>query len=58
MLRIRFTPRDLGRVRLVDEPDPLWELVLSVAQLGRADLAGTAQRAWQASGSPARRLAG
>jgi DNA-binding transcriptional ArsR family regulator len=49
VLRIRFTPQDLGRVRLVSEPDPLWELVLSVAQLGRADLAGTAQRAWQRS---------
>ena len=61
VLRIRFTPQDLGRVRLVTEPDPLWELVLSVAQLGRAGLAGSAQRSWQvtaqqvtATGLPAR----
>lgn len=53
MLRIRFTPEDLGRVRLVSEPDPLWELVLSVAQFDRTDLTGPAQRAWQASAQQA-----
>lgn len=53
MLRIRFTPQDLGRVRLVGEPDPLWELVLSVAQIGRPGLTGSAQRRWQVSAQQA-----
>ena len=48
MLRIRFEPQDLGRVRLVPEPDPLWELVLSLAQLSRPWPAGAAHETWQA----------
>lgn len=34
MLRIHFTDRDLGRVQVADEPDPLWESVLSLHRLG------------------------
>ena len=30
MLRIHFTPRDLGSVRIAAAPDPLWELSLSM----------------------------
>jgi DNA-binding transcriptional ArsR family regulator len=33
MLRIHFTGADLARVRLAPEPDPLWELCLSIHQL-------------------------
>jgi DNA-binding transcriptional ArsR family regulator len=33
MLRIHFTSADLARVRLAPEPDPLWELCLSIHQL-------------------------
>ncbi|MDT0270707.1 helix-turn-helix domain-containing protein [Streptomyces sp. DSM 44915] len=32
-LRVRFTARDLGRVRLATAADPLWETVLSVRRL-------------------------
>lgn len=35
MLRIHFTPADLGRVRIAAEPDPLWETVLSMFRLRR-----------------------
>ncbi|GIE92999.1 DUF5937 family protein [Paractinoplanes rishiriensis] len=35
MLRIHFTPQDLGRVRMAGEPDPMWETVLSVFRLRR-----------------------
>ncbi|MFD3488595.1 ArsR/SmtB family transcription factor [Streptomyces sp. NPDC058665] len=34
MLRIHFTARDLGLVRLATEPDPLWETVLGLHKLG------------------------
>jgi DNA-binding transcriptional ArsR family regulator len=39
MLRIHFTPRDLGSVRIAAAPDPLWELSLSmhVLRLRTAD---------------------
>ncbi|MFG1606169.1 ArsR/SmtB family transcription factor [Actinoplanes sp. NPDC049265] len=30
MLRIHFTEEDLARIRLSDEPDPLWETLLSL----------------------------
>ncbi|WP_020669223.1 ArsR/SmtB family transcription factor [Amycolatopsis nigrescens] len=30
MLRIHFTAEDLGRIRLAEGPDPLWEVVLSL----------------------------
>lgn len=33
MLRIHFSGADLARVRLASEPDPLWELCLSIHQL-------------------------
>jgi DNA-binding transcriptional ArsR family regulator len=33
MLRIHFTPQDLGRVRLAQSVDPLWELVFSTLRL-------------------------
>lgn len=33
MLRIHFSGADLARVRLAAEPDPLWELCLSIHQL-------------------------
>ncbi|OKK06152.1 hypothetical protein AMK26_08775 [Streptomyces sp. CB03234] len=33
MLHIRFSDLDLGRVRLADEPDVMWEIVLSLHQL-------------------------
>jgi hypothetical protein len=36
-LRIHFTPDDLGRVRLAQEPDPLWEIVLSLHRLRRPE---------------------
>ena len=32
-LRIHFTADDIARTRIVAEPDPMWELVLSVHQL-------------------------
>ncbi|QNP68991.1 winged helix-turn-helix transcriptional regulator [Streptomyces roseirectus] len=35
-LRVHFTADDLSRIRLVREPDPLWETVLSVAVLTTA----------------------
>jgi len=33
MLRIHFTEADLARTRLVSEPDPLWEIALSLHRL-------------------------
>lgn len=33
MLRIHFTGQDLARTTLAEEPDPLWELLLSLHQL-------------------------
>ncbi|WP_405554915.1 ArsR/SmtB family transcription factor [Streptomyces sp. NBC_01171] len=36
MLRLHFTPEDLGRVRFAKVPDPLWESVLSLTLLGTA----------------------
>ncbi|MEU4243722.1 winged helix-turn-helix domain-containing protein [Actinoplanes sp. NPDC026619] len=35
MLRIIFTPQDVGRVRIAGEPDPMWETVFSVFRLQR-----------------------
>lgn len=34
MLRIVFTKDDLARVRIAEGPDPMWEIVLSLHQLG------------------------
>ncbi|MFI6863658.1 ArsR/SmtB family transcription factor [Streptomyces sp. NPDC050421] len=36
MLRIHFTTEDLGRVRLAQQPDDLWETILSLHQLVEA----------------------
>ncbi|RPE43739.1 DNA-binding transcriptional ArsR family regulator [Streptomyces sp. Ag109_O5-1] len=33
MLRIHFTPEDLGRVRVAGAPDPLWEITFSLHRL-------------------------
>ncbi|GHF51324.1 DNA-binding transcriptional ArsR family regulator [Amycolatopsis bartoniae] len=38
MLRIHFTGDDLARVRVLREPDPMWELVLSLHVLQRKDV--------------------
>ena len=35
-LRLHFTAEDLLRTRVLTEPDPLWELVLSVHHLSPA----------------------
>jgi len=33
MLRIHFTPEDIGKVRLAGRPDPIWETVFSIFRL-------------------------
>ncbi|MGW5667190.1 ArsR/SmtB family transcription factor [Micromonospora sp. NPDC003776] len=33
MLRIHFTAEDFGRVRVLSQPDPMWETVLSIFRL-------------------------
>jgi DNA-binding transcriptional ArsR family regulator len=35
VLRIHFTPEDIGRVRIAGDPDPMWETVFSVFRLRR-----------------------
>ncbi|MCU7725962.1 winged helix-turn-helix domain-containing protein [Actinoplanes sp. KI2] len=35
MLRVIFTPDDIGRVRMAADPDPMWETVYSVFRLMR-----------------------
>ncbi|MBB4691141.1 ArsR/SmtB family transcription factor [Paractinoplanes abujensis] len=35
VLRIHFTPEDVGRVRIAGEPDPMWETIFSVWRLRR-----------------------
>lgn len=55
MQRIHFTADDLGRVRLADGPDSLWEILSGASMLGKSDGAwlfgtwrrGTARRAVQ-----------
>ncbi|MGW6280689.1 ArsR/SmtB family transcription factor [Kribbella sp. NPDC055071] len=37
MLRIHFTGEDLARTTLADEPDPMWEVLLSLHQLQGRD---------------------
>ncbi|MEV8589747.1 winged helix-turn-helix domain-containing protein [Streptomyces sp. NPDC051180] len=37
MLRIHFTGEDLGRIRLATEPDPMWEVLISLNRLRRRD---------------------
>jgi hypothetical protein len=36
MLRIHFSPDDWKRIRVVSQPDPMWETVLSLYMLGEA----------------------
>jgi DNA-binding transcriptional ArsR family regulator len=40
LLRIHFTSQDLTRTTLAEEPDPLWEVLLSLHQLQGRDGAG------------------
>jgi DNA-binding transcriptional ArsR family regulator len=40
LLRIHFTSQDLTRTTLADEPDPMWEVLLSLHQLQGRDGAG------------------
>lgn len=47
MLRIRFGPQDLGRVRLAPEPDPFWEMVLSLAHLEHLQPLTLVHDAWR-----------
>jgi DNA-binding transcriptional ArsR family regulator len=48
VLRIRFTDRDLARVRVADGVDPLWETVLATHQLSSAARGGErAYGAWR-----------
>lgn len=35
VLRIHFTPDDVGRVRIASEPDPMWETIFGVWRLRR-----------------------
>ena len=35
MLRVHFTPDDIGRVRMAAEPDPMWETVFTLFRLTR-----------------------
>lgn len=35
MIRVHFTPEDIGRVRLAGSPDPLWETIFSLFRLRR-----------------------
>lgn len=37
MLRIHFTGQDLARTTLAEEPDPMWEVLLSLHQLQGRD---------------------
>ncbi|WP_405816655.1 hypothetical protein OG241_18735 [Streptomyces sp. NBC_01390] len=45
MLRIHFTGEDLARIRIAAEPDPLWELLISLNRLRRRD-AGVVYGSW------------
>ncbi|MCZ0989333.1 ArsR/SmtB family transcription factor [Streptomyces diastatochromogenes] len=45
MLRIHFTGEDLARIRIAPEPDPLWELLISLNRLRRRD-AGVIFGSW------------
>jgi DNA-binding transcriptional ArsR family regulator len=37
VLRVHFTGEDLARIRIAAEPDPLWELLISLNRLRRRD---------------------
>jgi DNA-binding transcriptional ArsR family regulator len=47
VLRIHFGPEDLARVRVAKEPDPLWETVLGVQQLGMGGRGPGVFRRWR-----------
>ncbi|NUT33943.1 MAG: winged helix-turn-helix transcriptional regulator [Hamadaea sp.] len=64
MLRVHFTAADLARVRIAAEPDPLWELALSMHVLRvkepnplLAGWKGHMLRRLHPAGAPARQLA-
>lgn len=46
MLRIKFTPDDLHRIRVLPRPDPMWELTLSVHRLRPGQPNSAAQNSW------------
>lgn len=46
MLRIAFTLADVGRVRIADHLDPMWEIVLSLHQLGARQDRTSPFRGW------------
>ncbi len=63
MLRIKFTPDDLHRIRVLPRPDPMWELTLSVHRLRPGQPNSEAQNSWSrqiesvtGTGSPSRDL--
>ncbi|MEU5220802.1 winged helix-turn-helix domain-containing protein [Streptomyces sp. NPDC020807] len=45
MLRIHFTGEDLARIRIANEPDPMWEMLLSLHRLQKKD-AGVVLGPW------------
>lgn len=46
MLRIYFTPKDVLRIRVTEQPDPMWELALSLHVL-RGHVTWPTQLAWR-----------
>jgi DNA-binding transcriptional ArsR family regulator len=60
VLRIHFTGQDLARTTLAEEPDPMWEVLLSLHQLqgrdGAAHYGGWRERARKLLPRPATRL--
>lgn len=48
MLRIHFEDRDLARVQIAAEPDPLWETVLAMHQLAPVGRGVPVYAAWRA----------
>ncbi|MEV0372099.1 winged helix-turn-helix domain-containing protein [Streptomyces sp. NPDC050636] len=48
MLRIHFDARDVARVQIAAEPDPLWETVLAIHQLAATGRGVPVYAAWRA----------
>ena len=46
MLRIVFTPEDMTRVRVTENLDPMWEIVLSLHQMGARHSRSSSYRSW------------
>ncbi len=46
MLRIVFTPEDMARVRVAENLDPMWEIVLSLHQMGARHSRTSPYRNW------------